>query len=173
MTGKIFELGVELRIIPVGLDHPRLQIVDDHGGRDATKVPERIFQTAQETLAGLSPDHFAVTLARMTQHRPKQMRASALARFDHPPSLPEIDLQLLAGRTLHPPERQFLETHPSQHKAAHGKITARKLPFDHQVLVDPLDGQALRQRSLDLFPPWLARTDRARTGGQAGLRVGG
>jgi len=61
------------------------------------------------------------------------------------------------GRTLHPPERQFLRTHP---------------PLGHQILVNPLDRQALRQRLLNLFAPRLTQTGRTKTRGRAGLRVG-
>jgi hypothetical protein len=71
MTGELFELGIDLRIIPVGLNHTGFQVVDDDGGRDPTKISERVFQTANEALAGLTPHCFAVTLARMTQYRAK------------------------------------------------------------------------------------------------------
>jgi len=63
VPAKLLHLGIEVGIKPVSAADGGAQIVDDHGGRDAAKVPERILQTAQETLAGLSPDHFAVTLA--------------------------------------------------------------------------------------------------------------
>src|SRR6266516_809880 len=101
------------------------------------------------------------------------MRTAALAVLDHPRALTKIHLYLLARRALHPPERQFLLTNQPHHEAAHRKITAGKLSFDDQVLIDPLNRQALRQSLLDLFPPWLAQTGRPTTAGGAGLRVGG
>src|SRR3989454_12278012 len=64
-----------------------------------------------------------------------------------------------------------LRTHPAQHKAAHGKIAARKLPLDHQILVNPLDRQTLLQRLFDLLPPWITQAGRTRKGARAGLRV--
>src|SRR5216117_1903741 len=47
------------------------------------------------------------------------------------------------------------------------------LPQNDQVLIDPLDRQALRQSSIDLFPPWLTLAGWAVTAGGAGLRVCG
>src|SRR3954471_20524142 len=119
MASELLQLGVELRVVPIGPNHTRLQVINDHSGRNAAKVPERIFQTPDETLTGLPPDDLAVSFARMTQHPAKQMRTSALALLDHPGSLAEINLQLLARRAFHPPEGQCLRTHPAQHKAAH------------------------------------------------------
>lgn len=164
---------MEFRIIPIGLEHARLEVVRNDGGRNPAKITEGIFQTAQEAFTGLPPDHFAISLARIREHRPKQMGATALVIFDHPGALAEIHLHLLPRRTLHASEGQFLSLHPAQHKAAHRKITAGKLPFGHQVLINPLDGQTPLQRRFDLFPPRVTQAGRTGNGDRAGLRVAG
>jgi len=58
------------------------------------------------------------------------MRPAAFSIFHHPGAQPEIHLQLLGRCALHSPERQSLSINPAQHKAAHRKIAAGKLPFD-------------------------------------------
>src|SRR5439155_861692 len=99
--------------------------------------------------------------------------ADGACRSRSPRPQAQIHLQFLAGRTLHPPERQLLLAHQPHHEAAHRKITDGKLPLDDQVLINPLDRQALRQRLLDLFTPWLAQAGWTATAARAGLRVGG
>src|SRR5262245_51226025 len=102
VPGKLLQLVIDLGIEPVSLDHARLQVVYNHRGRDSTEMSERIFQAANETLTALPPDRLAVSLARMTQHTPEQMRPAPLPVLEAPCSLSEIHLQLLAGCTLHP-----------------------------------------------------------------------
>ena len=62
MPGELLQLGVQLRIKPVGLNHARLQVVDHHRRRHSAKVAECILQAADETLAGLPPHRLGVTL---------------------------------------------------------------------------------------------------------------
>lgn len=107
----------------------------------------------------------------MRKHDAKQMRAAALSLFNHPTAQPEIYLQLLTCRTFHAPERQLLGTHPAQNKPAHSVITAAKLPFGYQILINPPDRQALLERRFDLLPPRLTQADRTWNAGRAGLRV--
>ena len=114
MAGELLQLGIEFRIVPVRMQHPRLQIVDDHRRRHPAKVPERVFQAPDEALGRLPPHRLAVALARMTQHTTEQMRSAALAVLDHPRPLAEIHLQLLARRTFHAPERQLLRPLPAR-----------------------------------------------------------
>ena len=138
MTGELLQLGIDLRVIPIGLNHPGLQIINDHRGRDAAKMPERIFQTPDKALAGLPPHDLAVTLARMTQYPAEQMRTPPLTFRHYPPSLPEIHLQLLAWQARHPPERRLGLLRQTTREAFDRVIRAGELVLRHQILVDAL-----------------------------------
>ncbi len=107
MARKLFELRMELGIVPVRPKHSRLEIIDHHRRRHSAQMPERILHTAEEGLAVLPPDRFAVALARTTQHAAKQVRFAPFPLLDHPRSLAEIDLQFLARRAFHAPKRQL------------------------------------------------------------------
>ena len=69
-VGKLGQLRVELRIIPVRMDDRGLQVVANHGSRHAAAGPKRILNAAQERFRVLSPHDFGVALARVAQHRP-------------------------------------------------------------------------------------------------------
>src|SRR5258705_294537 len=71
MASKLLQLGVNLRIVPIGLDHARLEVVDDNGGWNPAQIPKGIFQTSDEALSSLAPHRLAVTLARMAQYPAK------------------------------------------------------------------------------------------------------
>src|SRR5712691_6268649 len=85
----------------------------------------------------------------------------------HPSPLAKIDLSLLSRLRLHPPERQGMGRVQLPHKALHRIIAANELLLAHQVLVNPLRGQASVQTRLDDALERLAMTDSAR------LRPGG
>jgi len=59
-----------------------LQIIGHDRACDAAEEAEGVFQTADKRLGVLPPDDLAVTLAlaRVAQHRAKQMRPAAFAR---------------------------------------------------------------------------------------------
>src|SRR6266478_3036158 len=84
--------------------------------------------------------------------------------LDHPSSLAKIDLCLLPRLTLHPPERQGMGRFQLPHKAFHRIVAAGKLLLTHQVLMNPLSGQAAVQTGLDESLKRLAVTDSARLG---------
>lgn len=66
------------------------------------------FHAANQRLGVLAPDDLAIALARMTEHRAKQVRPTATEIiFLDPGTTAKIALQLVTGRALHPPERQL------------------------------------------------------------------
>ncbi len=138
MPGKLRQLGMELRIVPVGLEHPGFQVVGHHRGRNPAKVPEGIFQTPDKALGGLAPNPLTVALARMTQPRTKQMRPAPLPVRQHPGPLTKINLHLLARRAFHPAKRQLRPGRPLAHEAFHRIIPAgERVPGD-QILINAL-----------------------------------
>jgi hypothetical protein len=78
MFAKGLDLGMDVRIVPVGIFYSRFQIVDNQGPGDTTKVPKGILQTANEVVGGLTIDDLAVRLARETQNDPKNVGTFAL-----------------------------------------------------------------------------------------------
>ncbi len=59
-SGKLLQLGIEFRIQPVCAQHAGFQSINDHGDCNPTLVAEGVFQTRDEALGPLPPDHFAV-----------------------------------------------------------------------------------------------------------------
>lgn len=100
-------MGLRVRFEPVGVEHRDLAVVDDHGGGDPAKILEGVFDAANERLGVLPPHDLAVGLARVAEHGAKQVRSAALAGLvDDGRTLPEVDLHLFAGLSLHATERQ-------------------------------------------------------------------
>lgn len=111
------------------MDYVAGHIIDHDSGGNPAEVAKPIFQTADETLTGLSPNHFAVGFARMAQHAPEEMRPSAFAIFDDPRSLAEVDLQFLAGLSLHSPHRQLASGEQPAHETLYRVIASSKAMF--------------------------------------------
>ena len=165
MPGELLQFRVQVRIVPIGTDDSRLEIIDHHRGRDSSKMPKRVLQGADEGLRILPPHRFAIAFARAAQHAAQQMRPAPSAVFHDPRPLPEIDLQFLARRTLHAPERQLRDLGPlPANEAPHAVITAHEAVLGHQVLINPLHRQARLHRRLDLLPPRNARAAAHRAG---------
>ena len=136
MRGEAAELGVEFRVIPVGLEHPRLQVVHHHGFGHAAIMPEAVFQTAQERLGVLAADGLGVALARMAQHAPEDVGAPPLALELHPGPQAKVHLHLLPGGALHPPERQRRARLQPAHETLHRVVPAGETMVSHQILMD-------------------------------------
>ncbi len=124
MLGKRQDLGIKLRIEPVGLGDRRPQIINDGGVGHAPKITKRIFQTPDEVLGGLLPDRFAIAFTRMTEHDPKHVGSLALARDFNPCPFAKIDLHLQAGFTFHAPPGQRRRSSKASDKPLHGLIAA-------------------------------------------------
>ena len=99
----------------------------------------------------MSPEHFAVALARMTQDDTEEMRSTAFAELvDHPGSLTEIDLGFLAGLTLPTAERKLLARAPLVDEAFDRRLVPSKGVACDQILIDPLSREALLDSQSDL-----------------------
>ena len=172
VPGELLQLGIEVRIKPVGPEHARLQGVEHHRRAHAAEMPERILQTPDETLGRLPPHRLSLPLARRAQHPPEQMRPPTLPALNHPRARAEIHLQLLAWFTLHPAQRQLRPAVLPAHKPAHRVIAACELMFHHPILINPLPRQAGLKSRRALLPPRITPTGRPRMGSRAGLRGG-
>ena len=141
MLAERHDLGIEFGFEPIDLLDGRPQIVDDQGPYHPAKVPEGIFQPADEVLGSLPPEGLGVTLARVAQDHPQDMGTATAPVLDHPSPLAKIDLCLLSRLALHPPERQWIGLLQLPHKALHRIVAAVELVLAHQVLINPLGGQ--------------------------------
>jgi len=101
---QLLELGVEPGVIKVGIDHPRLEVVDHDGGGNAPEGSEGVFEVPDEVLGRLPRCGLGVALAGVAQDSAKQMRAAPLALHEDPSSLPEVDLELVSRGALHASE---------------------------------------------------------------------
>ena len=170
MGRKRRQLRVELRIVPVRMQHRRLQIVRDRADGHPAEVAERVFQTPQEGLRLLIKSRLAVALARAAQHGAKDVRTPASARFiDDPRAGPKIHLQLLARGKFHPPEWHRRLQLQSANKALHRLVAAGKTAVANQVLVDPFRRKTLVEAGLDFLLPAGTQTH-VRLGGRQRLR---
>lgn len=172
MLAKGAELWVELRIEPVGLEHRGFQVVRHERGGDAAKVSKGVLQTTNERLGVLSPHDLAVALARVTEHGAEKVRPAAPpALLGDPGTLAEVDLHLLAGRTLHPAERQRVDLHQAAHEAFDRAVGATEAMGAHQILINALGRQAGLHPGLNLCGQRLAEAHR--TGVRADGQVRG
>ena len=144
VAAELLHLRVEFGIIPVGPRDGRPQVVDDQRAGNPAEVTKRIFQTPDEALGRLPPDHFAVALARMAQDDPKQMRSLAFAVHHHPRALAKIHLGFGSRLHLHPHKRHRLGLAQLPHESFHGMITAGETMVTNQVLINPLGPQSRR-----------------------------
>ena len=170
MLGESDDLGIELRIKPIGLGDGRPQIIDHTGVGNPAEITESVLQAANEIFRRLPPDHFAVSLAGVAEHDAEEMRPAPLAVFDDPGPLPKIDLDFMTWRTFHPAKRQRQTRSQTAHKALHRLVAAAKLMVGHQVLVNPLRREPLFQSLGNLLRPSLASalSARHRPGGRNG-----
>ena len=108
--------------------------------RDAAEAPERVLDRPDEVLGRLAPDDLRVALAREAENDPKEMRPDLplAARLRRPGALAEVDLALLAGRALHPPERQRHVPVDPPDEPLHALVAAGERLLLDEVLVDPL-----------------------------------
>ena len=173
MLGKRPQTGIELRVVPVRMLDQGLGIVDHNGLRHPAKVPEGVLEALQQAVGRLPEDRLAVALTRMAQHDPEDVRpAPPPVRADNRRPSAQIDLDLLARRTLHTPHRQ--RTGPAQPTDVplDAVVTVAKTMLGHQILVNPLAAEALGELDLDNLSQRLAGTGRTAAPGPGG-RVGG
>ena len=155
VAAKIRQFRVHRRVIPIRLDHRRLEVVEIEQPGHSTKIPHRVFDHPQERLRVLAQHHLAVTLARMAQHRPEQPRPPGFAAgLDERRTQPEVHLQLLPRRTFDAPDPLRPARFELGHVARNGRIgPAETVPGD-QILIDALGAQPqFEHRRNDLPEP--------------------
>ena len=138
VPAKLLHLRVKLRLKPIHPRHRRPKIINDQGSGNPTKVTKRIFQRPDEVFRRLAPDHFAVSLARMAQHHPEQMRPPTLPLLHYPRSLTEIHLRLGSRLHLQALEGRIGLLGQTAHKAFDRVVAATKTLLPHQILVNTL-----------------------------------
>jgi hypothetical protein len=79
VRGERLQLRVDLRVVPVGPSHRRFEIVDHQPLGHAAEMSESVLQTVDEGVGSLSPDRFAVAVARMREHDAEDPRPPSLA----------------------------------------------------------------------------------------------
>jgi len=141
MFAKGLDLGMNIRIVPVGILYGGPEIIDDQGPGHTAEMPEGILQAANEVIGGLTIDYFAVCLARETQNDPKDMRTPTRAiRPDNRRCGAKIYLCLFAGHTFHPAKRYRPVLSQAFDKPADTVVAALKSVLISEVLVDSLPG---------------------------------
>jgi hypothetical protein len=93
----------EHRIVQVGLEHGRLQVVDDDPSRRTTEPFERVAVAGQPGADLLVEDQLGVLMAAIAERHHEHPRASGAAadRIEQRASTDEIHLRLLARRGVH------------------------------------------------------------------------
>lgn len=151
--------------------NPLARYSEDQFGGDTAKAAEGIFQTPDELLSILTPEHFAVAFARVAQDDPQQMRTASAARVVHNPgSLTEIHLRLFPGRNFPPAKRQFAHQAQTTDESFDRSVVACEGATRDQILIDALRGQTLFHGRFNRAPVRLALA--ASTGDGAGVQNG-
>jgi len=167
MAAEIRQFRVHGRIIPIRLDHRRLEVVEIEQARHPAEMAHGVFKHPQEGLGVLAQHRLAVALARVAQNRPEQPGAPGLPIGLHQRRAePEIHLHLLARLALDAPHAGRFSGLEFGHVAPHRRIGAAESVAGRQILVDALGAQAkLEHRGDDPVEP---ATQTARAGGQFG-----
>src|SRR4051795_6782488 len=153
------DLGVDLRVEPVGLLHGRLEVVQDQPPGDAAEVPEGALKAAKEVIGSLAVDSLAVALAGVAEHNPEHMGLAPLAvGADDRGSPAEIDLGLFSRLALKATEGQCLRLLESADEPTDAVVATHEAVVGNQVLVDPLCAQAKVALGPDQLPPRLTAT---------------
>jgi hypothetical protein len=155
MAAEIREFRVHRRVIPIRLDHRRLEVVEIEQTRHPAEMAHGVFDHPQERLGVLAQHHLAVALARVAQHRTEQPRPPGFsASLDERRAEPEIHLQLLARLALDAPNPLRFARLELGHVARHRWIgSAETVPGD-QILIDALGAQSeFEHRGNDLPQP--------------------
>ena len=163
MNGERLQLRMHLRVVPVGPGHGGFQIVDHQPLRYAAEMMEGVLHRRDEVVTRLSPNDFAVALARVAQHDAKQPRSADLsAGIDHRRRRTEVDLSFFPGRRFHSANRQFPPCLNLRHESPHAVVAAAKSVVRLQILKDPPRRESLPELRLNDLLKRLAATGRTR-----------
>jgi len=107
----------------------RLEIIDHQGLGNAAEMGKGVFETTDEIFRRLRKRRFAVGLATVAEHDPKDVRlappagtARRVVRRHDRRTGAEVDLGFLAGTDFHPPHRQFRPAAQSLHESSHAPV---------------------------------------------------
>jgi hypothetical protein len=187
MAREGLQLGIEIRIGPVGVQDRRLQVVEIEGSGRPTERAPGVLQPANEMLGILAEERFAVRLARKAQDHAQHPRATARTGgwINHPGARTEIHLGFLTRLDLHAPHSLWLSSPESAHVALDRLIRTAEADLADQILIDALRRQAGVEFGGDEFGVRVAQTGATRRnlrrvihhGGRAGVhgsaRAGG
>ncbi len=144
MIAKAAELWVQVRVVPVGFDDGRFEIVGHQCLGNTAEMTEGILQAADQFVGRLAIDDFAVAFARMAEEDSQDMGSSALSVLtnDWSPRA-KVDLSFFARSNFDAPKRKWCAALQFRNKATHAVILALKAMFLDEILIDPLSCQAL------------------------------
>ena len=141
VTAELLELGVELGVEPVGLEHAGLEVVDDDRAGHATEVLECVLETLDEVVCRLREDSLAVPSSRVGEDDPDDvgLAASAIGADDRG-ALAEVDLGFKSRQALHPAERHGSGPAVLLQESPHAVVADRsgRRILDQEILMDPL-----------------------------------
>ncbi len=159
MSTELAHLAVEFRFKPITTADGGAQVIDSQFGRNTPERSKGVLSPSDALLGRLSPEHFAITLARTTRDDTEEMTSTAFAVLvDHPGTLTEIDLGFLAGLTLPTAERKLLAGAAAVDEAFDRRVAPAKGVACDQILIDPLSREALLDSQGDLGQVNLAET---------------
>jgi len=136
---EVAQLGIEVRIVDTGLDHPRLEVVDHHRLRHPAKVAERILKRPQKALCFLRERDLGVGLAAATEHDAEEVGLPPLSiRTDDPCPRSVVNLALRPRQCLHAAEGQLRVVAKLPDIALHGLIASFEALLHLKILEDSL-----------------------------------
>jgi len=95
---KTAELWIQFRVVPIGLDHSRLEVIRHERFRDSAEVTKRVLDAPDEVLGRLAKHRLAIALARVTQHDSQYMSPPPLAILaDDRCARAEVNLSICAS----------------------------------------------------------------------------
>lgn len=161
------QLRVQFRVVPVGFQNGRFEVVGHQRLGHPAEMPERILQALNQAVGRLPIDGLAVSPTRMREHDPQHVGSTASAiLLKNRYARAKVDLRLLAGLHFDPPKRQRRRLLELGNIAPHAVVLAGEAVLANQVLEDPLGRQTLFQLGLNHFSK--GRADAPRPGGRFG-----
>jgi len=140
VAAELRELGVQVRVEPVGLDHPGLEVVDDERAGHAAEMLEGVLQATDEVFDRLREGRLAVAASRVRQDDSDGVGLPALpVGADDRCTCAKVDLRFEPRRALHPPERHGGRGTVLVQEPPHAVVADRggRRMLGQEVLMDP------------------------------------